>query len=108
MITFRSLYISATSIPCSFALVPLACKTQVAQKRSDRCTRRKPRGGVAALRRTRRLSRTAARWLFFSDLLNRPHNIDEQPLMPVTQVGQIIREVCEVVAGSDLDVVAQM
>src|SRR6185369_6977143 len=28
--------------------------------------RRKSRGGVAALRRTRRLSRTAARWLFFS------------------------------------------
>jgi len=28
-----------------------------------------PRGGVAALRRTRRLARTAARWLFFNNLL---------------------------------------
>jgi len=45
-------------------------KNQVVQKQSDRRTRSKPRGGVAALRRTRRLERTAARWLFFNNL---PH-----------------------------------
>src|SRR3974390_2942894 len=41
---------------------------RVVQKWSDHRTRRKHRGGVAALRRTKGLSRTAARWLFFNNL----------------------------------------
>jgi len=56
---------------------------EAVQKQSDRRTRRKSRGGVAALRRTRRLSRTAARWLFFNSLLkNRRGNPCGFPLLP--------------------------
>src|SRR6185369_9001644 len=40
--------------------------------------------------------------------LNSPYNIDEHAPMPITQVGQVVGEIAEVVAGADLDVVTQM
>src|SRR5512143_3775631 len=41
-------------------------------------------------------------------LLELSDHVDEQPLVPVTEVGQIIREFAEVVADSQLDVVAHL
>jgi hypothetical protein len=43
--------------------------SQVVQKWVDRRPRRKPRGGVAALRRTRGIARRAVRCPFFNNLL---------------------------------------
>jgi hypothetical protein len=40
--------------------------------------------------------------------LNLPDQIDEQTLMPVVQLGQIIRKIAEVIADSHLDVIAQV
>jgi hypothetical protein len=51
-----------------FPLLKVLKKLQVVQNQSDRRTRNKPGGGVAALRRTTRLVRTAEIWLVFNDL----------------------------------------
>ena len=43
-----------------------------------------------------------------SDLLKFPDQVDEQSLVSVAQIGQIVREISEIVTDSDFDVIADV